>query len=156
MSDLLLDVQHRSRYAVPAAAKMRHWLKHVLHVSEKAPKGTCRLSVCSVNSTEMRALNMRYRGKNSATNVLSFSAETPPNAQEILLGDVVVCPNIIRTEARRYHISVNRRWAHILIHGLLHLLSYDHKYPPGRQHMEALEKRIMRHLGYPNPYLTSR
>ena len=153
---LSLNVRRNGVFASPSITYMRRCLKQALLLHRQTPRRSYRLSLYLVGICEMRALNRRYRNQNKPTNVLSFAMEHDENLSEIWLGDMVICPKIIRLEALRFGMPIGMRWAHIMTHGLLHLLGYSHENTPQRQRMETLEKRIMRHLGYPNPYLVKR
>lgn len=153
MPNLVLNVQRTGAQYAPLLANMRRWFGYVLRMCGTHTNGSYTLCVRLVSIAEMRSINQRYRGKTHATNVLTFCAETPSQINEVWLGDMVVCSDVILAEARRYRMPANMRWAHILVHGLLHLLGHDHVHVLERRRMEALEQRIMRHLGYPNPYL---
>lgn len=100
----------------------------------------------------MRALNARYRGRDYATNVLSFPAELPPGVDVPLLGDIVVCAPVVAREAAEQHKAPRAHWAHMLVHATLHLLGHDHEQPHDATRMEALETRILAALGFPDPY----
>jgi len=112
------------------------------------------VSLMLVGPARSRALNLRYRGKDKPTNVLSFA---PAAAVDIesgapLLGDLVICPQVLRREAREQHKRVRDHWAHLFIHGLLHLTGHDHERPADARRMEGREVRILRRLGIANPY----
>ena len=100
----------------------------------------------------MRRLNGEYRGQDRATNVLAFAFDPIRGVETDLLGDVVICAPVVADEAHRQGKSLPAHWAHMVIHGVLHLCGYDHA--DGRQaaEMEALEVRLLRDLGYPDPY----
>jgi probable rRNA maturation factor len=110
------------------------------------------LSVLLAGRARSRALNARYRGRDSATNVLSFPA--PPNAAALsgLLGELVICPAVLRAEARQQRKSERAHWAHMVVHGVLHLTGYDHERPDDARRMERREIRILRGFGIANPY----
>jgi len=113
------------------------------------------LSVLLAGPARSRALNARYRGRDHATNVLSFPlpADTPGGAG--LLGELVICPVVLRREARAQHKSQRAHWAHMIVHGVLHLIGYDHKRAADAQRMERREIRVLRRLGFANPYRMS-
>jgi probable rRNA maturation factor len=110
-----------------------------------------------VDEVESEHLNSVYRGQHNATNVLSFPAEVPPifsRQLEInILGDIVICPAILQREADEQGKSPEAHWTHLLIHGVLHLLGYDHETDITAATMEQLEINILEKLGFPNPYL---
>lgn len=106
-----------------------------------------------VDEAEGRSLNHRYRGKDYATNVLSFSADLPPGVDLPVLGDLVICAPVVRREAAEQGKNEAAHWAHLVVHGCLHLLGYDHETEPEAKAMETLETAILARLGLPNPYI---
>jgi probable rRNA maturation factor len=106
-----------------------------------------------VGPEEIRALNRDYRGKDKPTNVLSFPADIPDHIDLPLLGDLIVCADVVRNEAAEQHKSTQDHWAHMVIHGTLHLLGFDHIDDDEAQEMELLEISILQQLGIDNPYL---
>jgi probable rRNA maturation factor len=150
---LSLSVRRDGVHPAPSMLSMYRYLHQALHQCHQTAGNSYRLDISLVGVAQMRTLNMRYLGKRKATNILSFEADTPEHSSEIWLGDMVICPEVLRKEAKRYGIPLRMRWAHIMIHGILHLLGYEHTHTPSRKRMETLEKRVMRRLGYPNPYL---
>lgn len=107
-----------------------------------------------VDEAESQALNLQYRQKDKPTNVLSFPSEIPEDIpQEIpYLGDLVICAQVVEREAAEQNKAVQSHWAHMVIHGLLHLLGYDHIKENEAEMMEAIEIDLMAELGYANPY----
>ncbi|KAA0456364.1 MAG: rRNA maturation RNase YbeY [Candidatus Thioglobus sp.] len=105
-----------------------------------------------VNISEIRSLNKTYRHKNQATNVLSFPSELPKEITEIIFGDVVVCVEVVRKEAKEQGKTFENHLLHICIHGTLHLFGYDHIEESDAQKMENLEIKILHKLGIKNPY----
>lgn len=105
-----------------------------------------------VDRAESAALNARYRGQAQATNVLAFPAEFPPEADFNLLGDLVICAQLVEQEAREQGKTAEAHWAHLVVHGCLHLQGYDHLQERDAQRMEALESEILVKLGYAPPY----
>lgn len=116
------------------------------------------VSVKFVNEAESKSLNSDYRGKHKATNVLSFPADLPKEVLAQLdqppLGDIVICPRVVETEAIEQNKSLEAHWAHLLTHGTLHLLGFEHEDPADAERMETLEIASLKLLGYANPYLT--
>jgi probable rRNA maturation factor len=100
----------------------------------------------------MTALNQRYRGKSGVTNVLSFPYEPLPGASSGLLGDIVVCAPVVAEEAVRQGKALDAHWAHLVMHGVLHLQGHDHHHDPDACRMETLETQLLAGLGYPDPY----
>ncbi len=117
-------------------------------------RGECELSVRVVGSDESRELNRRYRDKDRPTNVLAFPADMPPGPAEDLLGDLVICGDVVREEAAAQGKPEPNHWAHLVVHGTLHLLGYDHETQAGALEMEQLETAVLAGLGVPNPYQT--
>lgn len=111
------------------------------------------LTVRIVGEAEGRALNERFRGKASATNVLSFPFEPPPGVPvPPELGDLVLCAPVVAREAREQGKPLREHWAHLVVHGVLHLLGYDHEDDAEAERMEGEERRILGQLGVPDPY----
>ncbi|MFV1981937.1 MAG: rRNA maturation RNase YbeY [Thiohalomonadales bacterium] len=110
------------------------------------------LTIRIVNETESAGLNEKYRNKNSATNVLAFPFEVENNVDLILLGDLVICAQIVATEARKQSKTELEHWAHLVIHGVLHLQGFDHITIGQAHEMEDMEVQILNKLGFQNPY----
>ena len=111
------------------------------------------LSLRLVDEAESADLNQRYRGKAGPTNVLSFPFEPPPGIKgPRYLGDLVICVPVVAREAAEQGKAPEAHWAHLVVHGVLHLLGYDHLDEAEAQAMEALETRLLANLGFPPPY----
>ena len=110
------------------------------------------LVVRVVDRAESARLNQAYRGKSGPTNVLSFPFDPPPQIESQLLGDLVICAPVVADEARMQAKEPRSHWAHMLIHGILHLRGYEHETEQDAVEMETLEIRIMTTLGFANPY----
>ncbi|HTL14349.1 MAG TPA: rRNA maturation RNase YbeY [Thermomonas sp.] len=140
------------RAGVPAAASFRKWVAAALAGRIREAD----LAIRIVGTREGRALNRHYRGKDYATNVLSFPAELPEGLPEgvrlPLLGDLVLCAPVIAREAREQGKPLNAHYAHLTVHGALHLLGWDHADPREAECMEALEREILAGMGLPDPY----
>ena len=108
-----------------------------------------------VDEAESRQLNRDYRGKDSPTNVLSFPFEAPAQVASTLLGDLVICAPVVAGEARDQGKPLLAHWAHMVVHGVLHLLGYDHQNDAEAEYMEGLERKILQKLHFPDPYLPS-
>lgn len=106
-----------------------------------------------VGEGEMRALNARYRGRDYATNVLSFPADLPADLDLPLLGDIAICATVVAREAEAQHKTLAAHWDHMVVHGVLHLLGHDHERPAEADIMEAIERRVLAEFGWPDPYL---
>ncbi|MGB7931418.1 MAG: rRNA maturation RNase YbeY [Gammaproteobacteria bacterium] len=133
---------------LPSPEAIRHWVSHALQDGGDDVELVVRL----VDEAEMTALNQRYRGKSGVTNVLSFPYESLPGVSSGLLGDVVVCAPVAAEEAIRQGKSLDAHWAHLVMHGVLHLQGYDHHHDPDAHRMEALETRLLAGLGFADPY----
>ncbi len=131
---------------VPGEDEFRQWLLAALERQDV--KVTVRL----VDEEEMGELNYRYRHKSGPTNVLSFPIEDPPGISSGILGDIVICAPVVRREAKEQEKTVLSHWAHMVIHGIMHLQGYDHKDEQEALAMETQETRIMMQLGFPAPY----
>lgn len=140
------------RKGVPAATSFRRWVTTALEGRIREAD----LAIRIVDTDEGRALNRHYRGKDYATNVLSFPAERPPglpkNAKFPLLGDLVICAPVIAQEAAEQHKSLAAHYAHMTVHGCLHLLGWDHEDDADAHAMEQLEREILAGLGIADPY----
>jgi probable rRNA maturation factor len=135
--------------SLPTAIKFKRWVKAVL----KNKISSAELTIRIVDKNEMTELNSTYRHKNKPTNVLSFPFDMPEECEEILmLGDIVICAEVIREEAIEQEKSLEAHWAHMVVHGTLHLLGYDHEKNDEAEIMEAEEIKILTMLGFSNPY----
>ena len=137
----------------PPPATIEQWVKAALTHCATRPLAAAELTVRIVDEPEIRELNQQYRGKDKPTNVLSFPAELPDHIDLPLLGDVVICAAVVNREAREQHKTPTHHWAHIVVHGCLHLLGYDHIEEAEAEEMEALEIEILATLGIGNPYI---
>lgn len=134
---------------LPSTARIRRWVRAVLAHEHRCGELTVRM----VGEVEGTALNERYRRKKGPTNVLSFpGGEAGPQLMPTPLGDVVICAPVVEREAGAQGKTVDAHWAHLVVHGVLHLLGYDHGTPRQARVMESLETRILAQLGYPDPY----
>jgi probable rRNA maturation factor len=145
-----LSVQmHRGVKAwVPRRAEIAAWAS--LAVGRRAQGKE--LGVRIVGTAESRRLNARYRGRDLPTNVLSFPAPPVPEGPEQPLGDLVICPAVLRGEAREQGKALKAHWAHLVVHGALHLIGYDHEHAAQATRMERREVAVLRRLGFSNPY----
>lgn len=146
--NLQVDIQRACEEPVPEEDDIRSWIEAALYKERKEAQVSVRL----VGEDEMIQLNQNYRGKPGSTNVLSFPAELPEVVPLPLLGDIVICAAVVEREALQQHKVSRAHWAHMLVHGSLHLLGYDHIEPEEAHAMETLETSIMRSLGCPDPY----
>lgn len=133
---------------IPSDEDFRSWVAAALPSDRLDSEVTIRV----VGFDESQALNAQYRRQDKPTNVLSFPSELPPELQIPLLGDLVVCAGVVEREALEQGKSLLAHWAHMVIHGTLHLLGYDHESDTEAEEMEALETHILSQLGFPAPY----
>ncbi len=118
--------------------------------------GTASVSIRVTGEEESRRLNADYRGKDRPTNVLSFPCDPLPGVPERLLGDLVICAPVVEREAAEQGKPVAAHAAHMVVHGMLHLLGHDHQTDAEAERMEAKEREILAGLGFPDPYAVSR
>jgi probable rRNA maturation factor len=146
-----LEVQYAldNRRHLPAAAQIRQWVEATL--AGRCPDAE--LTVRIVDRDESSQLNMTYRHRSGPTNVLSFPLQGPPGVPMPLLGDIVICAPVVLDEARAQGKTAEAHWAHLVVHGTLHLLGYDHHEPLAAHRMESLETQILQDLGYSDPYV---
>lgn len=134
------------RRGLPSATRLRQWAEAALG---SAP-GEVTLRI--VGAEEGLALNRQYRGRDYATNVLSFPVPELPDGTRPILGDLVLCAPVITREATEQGKASEAHWAHMVMHGCLHLCGYDHEAKEEAERMETLERRLLAGLGYPDPY----
>lgn len=139
-----------ARRGVPARTSFQRWAMAAL--SSAGQRGHFELSLRVVDADEGLALNRGFRGKAYPTNVLSFPADMPPGPGPRLLGDIALCAPVVAREAEEQGKSVTAHYAHLSIHGVLHLLGYDHQDEIQASAMEAIEIRALAALGHANPY----
>lgn len=154
MSKVVLDLQIAcaNSTGLPSNADFMRWLQAVLPKFQQESEVTIRL----VDEAESQHLNLTYRQKDKPTNVLSFPFDAPPEIDLPLLGDIVICRQIVESEATEHQIPADAHWAHMVVHGSLHLLGYDHIIDEEAEEMESLEATFMQTLGYPDPYATEK
>jgi probable rRNA maturation factor len=144
-----IDVQRAvSADGIPDDDSIRQWATSVLQ-QQAAP---VELVVRLVDEAEITALNRRYRGKDGPTNVLSFHSEAPADVSSGLIGDIVICAPVVASEAVLQDKSLEAHWAHLVIHGVLHLLGFDHHSDDEAQRMESREISLLADLGFDDPY----
>ncbi|KAJ9433847.1 MULTISPECIES: rRNA maturation RNase YbeY [Pantoea] len=154
MSAVILDLQLAcaDENHLPAESDFQRWLEAAVTPFQPESEVTIRL----VDEAESNELNLTYRGKDKPTNVLSFPFEAPPGIELPLLGDLIICRQVVEQEAAEQGKTVEAHWAHMVVHGTLHLLGYDHIEDEEAEEMEALETEIMLALGYPDPYISEK
>jgi probable rRNA maturation factor len=154
---VLVELQNATAAtSAPAEDTVRECITQAVAAVRGADSKDCELSVRFVDEDEGRLLNQRYRAQDKATNVLSFAAEQPPGlpagAGE-MLGDIVICGAVVEREARQQGKDAAGHWDHMLVHGTLHLLGFDHQDDQQATEMEALESKILAARGIHDPYL---
>jgi probable rRNA maturation factor len=147
--ELCLDIDNVSSHTVPSDAQFESWVRAAL----ASRREEAEISLRIVDADEITALNKQYRGKDYATNVLSFPADLPPELKLPHLGDIVICAPVVEREAVEQKKPPLAHWAHMVIHGTLHLLGYDHIDDAEALAMEEIEIKILRSLNFANPYL---
>jgi probable rRNA maturation factor len=148
---LRVELRQRVRGWAPQQAELRRWASAALGVRAAGRE----LGVCVVGAAESARLNARFRGRDRATNVLSFAPPPLPRkaaSSAAPLGELVICPRVLREEARAREITLRAHWAHLVVHGTLHLLGYDHQRAADARRMERREVAVLRRLGFANPY----
>jgi probable rRNA maturation factor len=144
-----IDIQYAMAVdGIPSEDAIRQWVLQALPEENKGAELTVRI----VDEAEITALNHQYRGKDGPTNVLSFPYEGIPGVASELLGDIVICAPVVASEAIAQDKPLDAHWAHIVVHGVLHLLGYDHQHDDHAHQMEAREAELLASLGYANPY----
>jgi probable rRNA maturation factor len=137
----------RSDVTIPALEQLESWAS-----AAYLDKSPAIVSLLITSPGEIQALNKQYRGKDKATNVLSFPMQSPEEIDICLLGDVVLCAEVIRQEAQQQSKAELSHWAHMVVHGMLHLQGYDHVDDDEAQIMEQLEIKILKQIGIDSPY----
>jgi len=147
-----IDVQYAddNQHTAPDIAAFQKWAEAALkpHITE------AELAIRIVSPEEMTELNTNFRNKHGTTNVLSFPAPPDIKAKTNMLGDIVICSAVVNKEAEEQHKEQNAHWAHMTIHGIFHLLGYDHEDEEEAVIMESQEKKVLHSLGFPDPYST--
>ncbi|CAM4308786.1 rRNA maturation RNase YbeY [Vibrio agarivorans] len=148
--DLQLAVENES--TLPTQLQFQQWLEAAITLFHPQAEVTVRI----VDEQESHQLNHEYRGKDKPTNVLSFPFETPPGIELDLLGDLIICRQVVEREAQEQNKPLHAHWAHMVVHGSLHLLGYDHIEDDEAEEMESLETEIMQKLGFEDPYIAEK
>ncbi len=148
--DLQIAVENEKD--LPTYEDILLWLDSTLAKFKPQAEVTVRV----VDEQESQELNHDYRGKDKPTNVLSFPFEAPPGIDIDLLGDLVICKQVVEREAIEQNKPPISHWAHMVVHGCLHLLGYDHIEDQEAYEMESLETEIMKSMGYSDPYITEK
>lgn len=146
---LTIDLDNVSQSTIPTQKEIEQWVGAAVGKS----KENVELSVRVTDREEISELNKIYRNKDGTTNVLSFPAELPAELELPLLGDLVICAPVVEDEAKQQGKTLQAHWAHMIIHGTLHLLGYDHIDDTDAEIMENLEIKLLDSLEFPNPYI---
>jgi probable rRNA maturation factor len=150
-SSLAVEIQNVSEFEpLPKAVSIRSWV--ALPFSGVRRNGE--LTVRIVGAQESAVLNGKYRDKRGPTNVLAFPSDAPklPGAELLPLGDIVICAEIVAREAAEQGKALEAHWAHVVIHGALHLMGYDHETDAEAERMEQRERELLAQLGFADPY----
>ncbi len=145
--------------SIPMKAELHSWLEQAFQAGSRNTSRQCEVAVRIVDEEESRKLNKQFRRQDKATNVLAFPAGDPdgitglPEDEIQALGDLVICGPLVEEEAEEQGKSPASHWGHLLVHGMLHLLGYDHQTASQAVEMEALEKQLLADRGFKNPYL---
>ncbi|NOI25289.1 MULTISPECIES: rRNA maturation RNase YbeY [Vibrio] len=150
--ELDLQIAVESEQGLPSADEFQGWLDKTIIPFQQDAELTIRI----VDEEESQQLNRDYRGKDKPTNVLSFPFEAPPGVEMDLLGDMIICRQVVEKEAIEQSKPLIAHWAHMVVHGSLHLLGYDHIEDDEAEEMEALETEIMLDMGFDDPYLVEK
>ena len=154
MGKMIIDLQIacEQETGLPTAEQIEQWATAAVQPQSDEVEMTVRI----VDEAESHELNLNYRGKDRPTNVLSFPFECPDEVELPLLGDLVICRQVVEREAQEQEKLLMAHWAHMVVHGSLHLLGYDHIEDDEAEEMESLETQIMTGLGFADPYLSEK
>lgn len=145
--DSTVDIQIACQQSHPSLTQLEQWVKAALESRQ------AKVSLRIVDEAEISELNLRYRNRQGPTNVLSFPFDALPGTSSDFLGDVVVCAPVVRRESKQQGKPEEAHWAHMVVHGILHLRGFDHLVAAAAEEMEARERQILSCLGYQDPYL---
>ena len=154
MGKMIIDLQIacEQETGLPTVEQIEQWATAAVQPQSDEVEMTVRI----VDEAESHELNLNYRGKDRPTNVLSFPFECPDEVELPLLGDLVICRQVVEREAQEQDKPAMAHWAHMVVHGSLHLLGYDHIEDDEAEEMESLETQIMTELGFADPYLSEK
>ncbi|MEZ9453284.1 rRNA maturation RNase YbeY [Vibrio splendidus] len=147
--ELDLQIAVENEQGLPTEQDIQLWLDKTIPQFQENAELTVRI----VDTEESHQLNHDYRGKDKPTNVLSFPFEVPPGMELDLLGDLIICRQVVEKEAEEQSKPLLAHWAHMVVHGSLHLLGYDHIEDDEAEEMESLETEIMQTMGFEDPYI---
>jgi len=148
---IAIDIQIAHQQQCPSQEQFQRWVAAAIGNRREEAELTLRIT----DSEEVQTLNRTYRDQDKPTNVLSFPADLPPELEIPLLGDIIISAEVVEREAIEQGKSSEAHWAHMVVHGTLHLLGYDHIDDHEAQEMESLETEILISMGYPAPYQSS-
>lgn len=148
LAKIIVDVQTTHAFDIPTTADFKKWVALAVEGRYSAAE----LCIRIVAEDESAMLNQKYRHKRGATNILSFPFDMHSAEQVPYLGDLVVCAPLVQREAEQQHKSVHTHWAHLTIHGVLHLMGFDHESDKDALQMERVEINLLERLGIANPY----
>lgn len=140
-----IQINNAIKFFIPSKKQIIQWIQEILNK-------TCEITIRIVDIQEIKKINYRYRNQNKPTNILSFIYHKKYK-NTYLLGDLIICSQIMTEEARTQKKTIEAHWAHIIIHGILHLIGYHHNNVKQANIMEMKEINIMKKLGYKNPYI---
>ncbi|MCX2768822.1 rRNA maturation RNase YbeY [Pseudoalteromonas sp. B530] len=147
--NLMLDLQLVCEFEnLPSEAQFQLWAEHALTQFREEAELTIRIA----DEHESQELNSQYRGKDKPTNVLSFPFDAPPGIELPLIGDLIICPQVVYQESIEQEKTFHDHFAHMVIHGCLHLLGFDHINEQDAVEMETIEKQILASLNIADPY----
>ncbi|MGF1695006.1 rRNA maturation RNase YbeY [Vibrio lamellibrachiae] len=147
--ELDLQIAVEDEKGLPSEADIHLWLSKAVTNFQSQAEVTIRI----VDTQESHELNHQYRGKDKPTNVLSFPFEAPPGIELDLLGDLIICRQVVEQEAQEQSKPLMAHWAHMVVHGSLHLLGYDHINDEEAEEMESLETEFLMSMGFNDPYI---
>ena len=146
---ITIDIEYATQLTdYPKAASIKKWIKATL----KGRNNDCIIALKVIDEEEMKMLNHTYRHKEGTTNILSFPCQLPSEVRANILGDIAICAPVVKKEALEQNKTLTAHWAHLVIHGTLHLLGYDHEQENEAVTMEKIETIILHNLGFPDPY----
>ncbi len=148
-----IDIENPNSLQIPEIEKLERYL---VLICKQLDRSQAKLSVYIADEIEMQSINLAHRNINKSTNVLSFPFERPSGLPEEIetyfIGDIIICPSVLEREAKEQVKSSEAHWAHLFIHGILHLYDYDHVSQSDAEVMESLEINLLKQLGFHNPY----
>ena len=152
---ITVELQNTSAgVAIPGLSLFQQWVDKALTLADvELPEQISEVCIRVVSKEESAELNQNFRQKNGPTNGLSFPYEFDPMEQDASLGDIAICAELIVSEAKEQNREIEAYWAHLVVHGILHLVGYDHIKDNEAETMEKLESEIIMQLGYPDPYM---